>query len=94
MRKDRGYVPQAGSFYQRAAALHWAFEQEHAARILRHFGSGNRASFPFLPAVQTTGGHILLRKRGFRADFDWPKEDYTDGEVHRAVPFAPAPCYG
>ena len=94
MRHDRGYAPLEGRFYQRVAALGFTLEQEHAARILRHFGAGNRSGFPFLPAEQTTDGHLLFRSRGFMRGFAWKGSDYSDGKVHEAIPFVAPRRFG
>ena len=95
MRYDRGYVPLKGRFYQRVAALGFTLEQEHAARILRHFGAGNRTCFQFLPAEQTTtDGHLLFRSRGFMRGFAWKGSDYSDGKVHEAIPFVAPRRFG
>ena len=53
-------------FYRAAAALGWVFDQEHAARILRHHRGGNFASSGHNPFTVDANGSILVIRVGFQ----------------------------
>jgi hypothetical protein len=52
-----------GGVYQAAAALEWAFTNEHASRLLR-FHRTARSPGSFKPLTVTEEGHLEVAKKG------------------------------